>query len=252
MKNRRRLTFVAALSLVFASTATAGNSFSRNGRSDVPPSAAQPHALMPPGPASITQSASQSVVVGASISCNGGTPGFFHTDNSYFRAFTLSGFNPPLDATQFRIDQVSFGIEVANASGTGTTQPVVLRLFDSSANPPTNASIGAAISTDNLDIPDQSQTVFTATMAAPPVLLNASDILAVEVFTPNGQPSGHSFFVGANSSGQTGPSYIRAPAAGCAVTEITDLASISPNMHIVMTVSGNNQMPVELQSFEIR
>ncbi|MET0553812.1 MAG: hypothetical protein ABW221_12290 [Vicinamibacteria bacterium] len=252
MSNRHRLATLAGLtlSLAVSGTAMAANSVSRNGRQDVPPSAAQ--ALMPPGPASITQSTSQTITVGGSISCNGGAPGFFHTDNSYFRAFTLSSFNPPLDATQFRVDTVSFGIEQANAAGTGTTQPVVLRLFDSSANPPTNASIGTAISTDNLAIPDQAEVVFTATVAAPPVLVNASDILVVEVFTPSGQAAGHSFFIGANALGQTGPGFIRAAAVGCDLTEITNLSLIDPSIHIVMTVSGNNQMPVELQSFEIR
>jgi hypothetical protein len=238
-----------SLSLAASGTATAANSFSRNGRQDVPPSAAQP--LMPPGPASITQSTSQTVAVGSSVSCNGGTPTFFHTDNSYFRGFTLSAFNPPLDATQFMVQQVVFGIEQSNAAGTGTTQPVTLRLFDSSANPPTNATLGAAISTENLDVPDLASTLFTANLTTQPVLLNASDILAVEVFTPNGQVLGHSFFIGANGLGQTGPSFLRA--APCGVAEITNTAAIGfPNMHIVMTVSGNNQMPVELQSFEIR
>lgn len=252
MIDRRTVATLVGLSLSLAvpGIAQAANSLSRNGRPDVAPSSALP--LMPPGPATITQSTSQTITVGGSISCNGGTPGFFHTDNGYFRAFTLSAFNPPLDATQFRIDQVAFGIEQANAAGTGTTQPIVLRLFDSSANPPTNASIGTAISTDNIAIADQASTVFVATVATPPVLLNASDILAVEVFTPSGLVAGHSFFIGANGLGQSGPSFIRAPATGCDITEITNLAAFAPNMHIVMTVSGNNQMPVELQSFEIR
>ena len=251
MIDRSRLATLLGLSLSLAvsGTATAANSFSRNGRQDVPPSAAQ--SLLPPGPASITQSTSNTVAVGSAVSCNGGAPAFLHTDNSYFRAFTLSAFNPPLDSTQFMVQQVTFGIEQANASGTGTTQPVILRLFDSSANPPTNATIGAAISTENLDVPDQASTLFTATLTTQPVLLNASDILAVEVFTPNGQVLGHSFFIGANGGGQSGPSFIRA--APCGIADITNLAGIGfPNMHIIMTVSGNNQMPVELQSFEIR
>lgn len=254
MINRRRLTIVLGLSLSLSvsGAAMAANSFSRNGRQDAPPSASQ--SFLPPGPATITQSTSTSIVVGSSVSCNGGAPGFFHAENSYFRAFTLSAFNPPLDATQFMVQQVTFGIEAANAAGTGTTQPVTLRLFDSSANPPTNATLGAAISTENLAIADQATTLFTAPLATQPVLLNATDILAVEVFTPNGLVLGHSFFIGANGLGQTAPSFIRAPtAAACNINDITNFASIGfPNMHIVMTVSGNNQLPVELQSFEIR
>lgn len=252
MYKRHTLTtlVVLSLSLAVAGPAAAANSISRNGRQDVPSSAAaQP--LLPPGPASITQSTSTTVAVGSAVSCNGGAPGFLHTDNSYFRGFTLSAFNPPLDSVQFLVQQVSFGIEQSNAAGTGTTQPVTLRLFDSTANPPTNATIGPAIATENLNVPDLATTIFAAPLTTPPVLLNASDILAVEVFTPNGQVAGHSFFIGANGSGQSGPSFLRA--APCGVAEITNTAAIGfPNMHIVMTVSGNNQVPVELQTFEIR
>ena len=125
MIDRYRLATLLGLSLSLAvsGTAMAANSFSRNGRQDVPPSASQ--SLLPPGPASITQSTSNTVTVGSAVSCNGGAPAFLHTDNSYFRGFTLSAFNPPLDATQFMVQQVTFGIEQSNASGTGTTQPIV-------------------------------------------------------------------------------------------------------------------------------
>ncbi len=106
------------------------------------------------------------------------------------------------------------------------------------------------MSTDNFIINDQSLTLFSMNVLSPPVLINASDILAVEIFTPDGQAAGHSFFIGSNTAGQSGPSFIRA--ADCGVAEITNLAAIGfPSMHIVMTVSGNNQVPVELLTFEI-
>lgn len=202
--------------------------------------------IRPPGPVSITQSASTTVVAG-SVACNAGG---LHTDNSYYRAFTLSAFNPPLDSTQFSIQSVTFGVEVAN-DGAGAGQPITLRLYDSSANPPTNATIGAALRTTNATILDQSLTLYTMTPPTPLVLLNASDILAVEVFTPNGQAASNSFFIGSNALGQTAPSYIKA--ADCGISEITSLATIGfPNMHIVMTVSGNNQLPVELQTISVK
>jgi hypothetical protein len=247
MINRPRLVTLLGLSLSLAvsGTAMAANSFSRN-----PNPSAQPFggsAFLPPGPATITQSTNTSTItVGNSVSCNSGG---LHTDNSYFRAFTLSAFNPPLDQTQFLIQNVTFGIE--QATGTGGTQPITVRLFDSSANPPTNATLGTAISTQAITLADQAGTVFSQNLTVQPVLLNASDILAVEVFTPNGQTAGNSFFIGSNALGQSGPSFIRA--ADCGLADIGNLASIGfPNMHIVMTVSGNNQAPVELQTFEIR
>jgi hypothetical protein len=246
MMNRHRLVTLLGLSLSLAvsGTAMAANSFSTNPNKNLQPSGGT--ALLPPGPATITQSTNPTTVVAGSVSCNAGG---LHTDNSYFRAFTLSSFNPPLDSTQFMVQNVTFGVE--QATGTGGSQPITVRLFDSSANPPTNATIGTAISTQAITLPDQSITIFSQNLTTQPVLLNASDILAVEVFTPNGQTAGNSFFIGSNGLGQTGPSFIRA--ADCGLADIGNLASIGfPNMHIVMTVSGNNQVPVELQTFEIR
>src|SRR5882762_7722985 len=59
-------------------------------------------------PATITQSSSQAVTTGNSVSCNTGP---YHTDNSYWRAFdmaTLTG------GAEYCINSVSFGVEWAN------------------------------------------------------------------------------------------------------------------------------------------
>lgn len=196
----------------------------------------------------ITQSTSSAITPGAAVSCNGGSPTFLHTDNSYYRAFTLSSF-PVLTLPQFRVDTVSFGVETANdAAGAG--QPVTVNLWRSSANPPTLATL-TAVSSDAINLPDSaSGTVFTANIASQPVFIVATDILVVEIFTPSGQATNNSFFMGSNAGGQSGQSFIRA--ASCSIPDITDLASIGfANMHIVMSVSGNNQVPVSLQKFEI-
>lgn len=196
----------------------------------------------------ITQSTSTAITAGAAISCNGGAPGFLHTDNSYYRAFTLSSF-PVLTLPQFRVDSVSFGVETANdAAGAG--QPLTVNLWRSSANPPTVATL-TAVSSDSTSLPDSATgTIFTVNIASQPVFIVATDILVVEIFTPSGQTTNNSFFIGSNAGGQSGPSFIRA--ASCGVTDIRDLASINfPDMHIVMSVSGNNQVPVSLQKFEI-
>jgi hypothetical protein len=246
MMNRHRLATLLGLSLSLAvsGTAMAANSFSSNPNKNLQPSGGE--ALLPPGPASITQSTNPTTVVAGSVSCNAGG---LHTDNSYFRGFTLSAFNPPLDSVQFLVQNVTFAVE--QATGATGSQPITLRLFDSSANPPTNATIGAAISTQAITLPNQNLALFSQNLTTQPVLVNAADILAVEVFSPNGQTANNSFFVGSNGLGQSGPSFIRA--ADCGVAEITNLASIGfPNMHLIMTVSGNNQVPVELQTFEIR
>lgn len=235
----------AAIVLVAACVAASANAqtFSTNGRApSVPPG---PPPALPEAAQTITQSTNPTTVTAAnSVSCNGGTPNFFHTENSYYRAFTLSTF-PVLTLPQFRIDSVTIGIETANAAGTGTTQPVTVNLYKSTTNPPTMASLGAAVATENLNVSDQTNSLLVVPITAQPVYLVASEILVVEVFTPNGQTAGHSFFIGSNALGQSGPTFIRS--VPCSVSEITNTASIGfPNMHVVMSVSGNNQTPVEL------
>ena len=73
-------------------------------------------------------------------------------------------------------------------------------------------------------------------------------VLVVEVFTPNGQTAGNSFFIGSNALGQTAPSYLAA--ADCGVTEPTDTAAIGfPGMHIgrvALHLMGHSASPVIL------
>ncbi len=248
MKN---LAVMLVLGAACAAQPLSAQSFSRNPN---PPdrTTGQVRLDAPTAQLTITQSTSTTVAAG-SVSCNAGSPGFFHTDNSYYRGMTLSAF-PALTLPQFLVQQVTIGVETANAAGTGTTQPLTLRTWKATANP-----IGGAAdppganntSTDSYNVADQSLSLLPLTIATQPTYVVASDILAVEIFTPSGQVAGHSFFIGSNSSGQSGPSYIKA--ASCGLSTIGDLAGIGfPNMHIVMSVLGNNQTPVELQSFDVQ
>ena len=60
----------------------------------------------------------------------------------------------------------------------------------------------------------------------------------VEIFTPDGQTAGHTFFIGSNNLGETGPSYILS--ADCAITVPTPTSGIGfPGMQIVMNVTGD-------------
>src|SRR5204862_4100079 len=63
----------------------------------------------------ITQSTSQTITTGNSVSCNNGTG---HTDNSYWRAFSMGGIGG------YNVSSVSFGVESANV-----TQSVTVRLY---------------------------------------------------------------------------------------------------------------------------
>lgn len=230
--------------LLTASQGFAADSLSAHTGGPAPSGPVTQSGAVPRGSATITQSTANTITPG-SISCSASG---LHADNSYYRAFTLSAF-PALTQAQFVVESVAFGVEIAN-DGANAGQPLTVNLHRSSANPPTLASL-TQIATESVTIPDSATgTLFSVNFTAPPTLIVATDILVVEVVTPNGQPSNHSFFIGSNAAGQTNPSFIRA--ATCGVAEITNLASIGfPNMHIVMSVSGNTQVPVTLQSFEI-
>ncbi len=184
---------------------------------------------------SITQSSSLSIAGGNSVNCTGVTGNLPH---SFYRAFTLADFNPPLDALLFHVESVTVGIEAASSSG-GLGQLVALRLYDSSANPPTLASLGAPLANTFFRVADQALTLLALRVDAPPTLLNATDVLVVELAVPDGTAAQNGLVLGSNSQPESAPSYIQAPA--CGVNEISTLAQYgSPGMHLVMTVTGVN------------
>jgi hypothetical protein len=183
----------------------------------------------------ITQSSSLSIVGGNSVSCTGITGNLPH---SFYRAFTLASFNPPLNDLLFHVESVTVGIEGASSGG-GLGQLVTLRLYDSSANPPTLASLGTALANTFFRIADQALTLVTLRVDAPPTLLNANDVLVVELAIPDGTAAPNSLTLGSNSQPESAPSYIWAPA--CGANDISTLAQFgSPGMHIVMSVAGVN------------
>ncbi len=176
------------------------------------------------GSTTITQSNSQTITSGNSVSCNAGG---LHTDNHYLRVFDLPAFGIDGD---FAITNVSFGIEQSTPAG--ATQPVEVRLYTLSgdfifANLTPIGSATAAVTSQSLTILN-----VPVTGTAP-----AGSKLVVDIFTPNGQTAGHSFFVGSNGLGETGPSYLAA--ADCGISEPATTASIGfPEMMIVMNVTG--------------
>jgi hypothetical protein len=90
------------------------------------------------------------------------------------------------------------------------------------------------IGTVTTTVSDQSLTVLNVPITGTAA---AGSELVVEIFTPDGDVAGNSFFIGSNVDAETGPSYLRA--ADCGVTTPTATGSLGfPNMHIVMNVNG--------------
>lgn len=170
----------------------------------------------------LTHSTSQTVTAG-SISCNAGG---LHADNSYFRAFSLGAYPDGFD-----VCALQFGIETA--AGNGGSQPVTVNIY-ANTGAAFPAGTRALVGTANATVADQTLTILEVPVTA---AVPAGAELVAEVFTPSGQAAGHSFFIGSNAGGQSGPSYIQA--ASCGLASPGDLAGVGfPNMHIVMNVVG--------------
>ncbi|MBK8464994.1 MAG: CSLREA domain-containing protein [Chloracidobacterium sp.] len=193
-----------------------------------------PTPTMGPSPScatTITQSKRQVVTENGGIYC-GGT---FHNDNSFWRAFTLSSFGvQPTDV--YNVASVSFGIELANAAGEGTTQPVIVRLYAQTSGTFPNGT-RSQLATTTVQVADQVGTVLTAPISAS--FPAGTSQLIMEVFTPSGVADGHRIFIGANAFAQTGPSYFNSPNCGV-FNNTTDLTNIYPDIHFVMSVNGSS------------
>src|ERR1044071_7175422 len=177
-------------------------------------------------PPTITESSSQAITTGNSVSCNNGAG---HTDNSYWRAFNMATFT---GGQQYNVTSVSFGVESANV-----TQSVTVRLYTTTNFPAGFPGSLTQIGTTTINVgPSDTGTVRqTPLMATVPA---AASQLVMELFTPDGTTTGHLFFVGSNTAAETAPSYISA--AGCGITVPTTTAAVGfPNLHIVFNFNGS-------------
>lgn len=174
------------------------------------------------GTITLTQSTSQAITAANSVSCNAGG---LHTNNSYYRSFPL--------AADINVCEVQFGVETA-VGATGS-QPVTVNLYTGTGAFPGTFGSYTQIASNALSVPDQAASIFPAPISA---LATAGSNLVVEVFTPEGQTAGNSFFIGSNADGESAPSYLMA--ADCGLTAPATTASIGfPQMQIVMNVVGN-------------
>jgi len=183
-------------------------------------------------PPTITESSSQDITAGNSVACSSDN-GVTTTENHYWRAFDMSTFTGGLE---YDVTSVSFGIEQAT-SGTGTGQQVTVNLYANHGDPFPGGDwqSNLIVSSGPINIPDQSATIFPESITA---TVPAGTLeLVMEVTNPDGTAAGNAFFVGSNTSAETGTSYLSA--ADCGLDDPTPTADIGfPNMHIVFNVNG--------------
>jgi hypothetical protein len=196
-----------------------------------------------PCPQTITQSSSQTITPNNSVSCNTGSPTFYHFDTSYWRAFNMGTVN---GSQQYNVTSVSFGIDVAN-DGAGQGQPVTVRLYTNNGGAFPGGT-RTQIASTTVNVMDQTQTILNVPISA--TVPAGTSELVMEVFTPNGLASGNAFTIGANAAAQTGPSY--ASSANCGNPAPTNTADIGrPDMHIVFNIQGNCNSGPSAQALNI-
>lgn len=112
-------------------------------------------------PATITESTSQAIVDGNSVSCNNGAE---TVENHYWRAFDMNIFT---GGQEYDVTSVSFGIELA-ASGSGTGQPLTVNLYANHGAPFPGGDWQSNLigTTGSINIPDQADTIFETNLSA--------------------------------------------------------------------------------------
>lgn len=186
----------------------------------------------------ITHSSSQNIVPGGSIACTTGPPeNYLYMENGFYRAFNLPSFGI---INEFKVLSVEIGIQ--EAFGLSGSQPLSVLLYVSSGASFPGGSltlIGAA----NFTIQNQSFSIVSFPVSG---IAPAGSELVVQIRVPDGRlPVGNRFFIGANSSAQTGPSYLRAP--GCNTPNPVTTAALGfGHVHYVMNVIGLEVIPSKI------
>ncbi len=191
-----------------------------------------PDAAPDAGPQALTLRAGtdDSLVAENSISCNDNSNGE-HTDNSYYRTYPLATMGVNSD---FLVTSVEFGIEVAE--GQGGTQPLQVSLYTLTGSF-LLANLTLLAST-TVTVADQTASVLEVPITT---TVPAGSTLVAEVFTPDGQSTNNSFFIGSNRLAEGSPSFLRA--SQCDVNEPTAVNGLGVDgliMSIVLNVKGTH------------
>jgi hypothetical protein len=189
-----------------------------------------PDAMVGPQNVTLSQATSTTLVTPNTLACSNTASGYT-LENHYYRVFKLSDFGI---ATTFTATRVDFGIE--DAVAVTPPQTVTVRLHSMSGTTLTNASL-TLLYGQNVSIPNQSNTSMSVTLTSP-VVVPAGSTLVLELFAPAFAAAGNDFYPGSSTSGESGPSYIRAD--DCGVTEPTAYTTVdnTVTVDLVMSVSG--------------
>jgi hypothetical protein len=196
-------------------------------------------------PVDITQSSDLNVLSGYGVSCNNGAS---VTENHFLRRFQLAVDHGILN--QYNVLSADVGIEAAyiNSTGQCNAEARIYSIGHSAGFTFANMTLqGTGVfQLTNADVLVVRNVPVSATIADP-----VNSDLVLDFWVPDGQtePNLWLMFPGGNNLPQTRPSYLAA--ADCGVPDPIDTAAIGfPDSHWVMVVHGD-EVPVELQSFNI-
>lgn len=186
-----------------------------------------------PTAVTLTQSSSQDITPQNSVACiesdANGNP-IEHRENSFYRVFALDALG-----VSGRLETSSVAVGVQSAQSPNPDQPMSVVLHTLAGNDlelDRLTEIGRA----DIRVANQGAGIIEVPLAA---TVEADSKLVVELYLPDAAGGGNLLFPGSNTAAQTGPTYLRAPAAGCDLVEPTDVAAIGfPDMHLVLSVSG--------------
>jgi hypothetical protein len=181
----------------------------------------------------LTQSSSQDITPQNSVACveqdADGNP-IEHRENSFYRVFDLEALGV---AGRVETSAVAVGIQSAESPDPDQPMSVVLHTLSGDELEVDRLSeIGRA----DIRVANQGAGLIDVPLAA---TVGAGSKLVVELYLPDAAGGGNLLFPGSNTAAQTGPTFLRAPTAGCDLVEPTDLADIGfPDMHLVVSVTG--------------
>ena len=195
---------------------------------DAPPGApdAAPSApdARPAGPITLSQTTSDAITVDAAGCRNGLRE---NGENRYYRAFKLADHGV---TGALAVSEVAFGVYRASSDLFSVSQPVAVRLHTLSGDV-VRADRLTSLGEASVQVPDTS----TATNVTVPITATvpAGATLVVEVAVVR---SSHTFYLGANTGGESKPAYWTS--AECSES-MADLASQSdPPAHAQIRVTG--------------
>jgi hypothetical protein len=180
----------------------------------------------------LVQTTSEQILAQNSIACveqDADGNAVQNRQNSYYRVFELADFGVTggLD-----VNSVRFGVE--SAVSPETVQPATVIVYTLAGGELLLANL-TEIGRAAVSVSDQTQGVIDVPVTA---TAPAGATLVAEVLIPDSN-TGNRMFIGSNTLGESAPSFLRAPAAGCDLIEPTPMAEVSPEpVHLVLSISG--------------